>query len=292
MVGKLQNLESYLNGRVIGQEDALARVSRAIEAAECDLNDRGPRPKGSFLFMGSRGIGKTQTAKTFTEYLFDDSGLTMLFMNEYQRADDVDGLVAAIKRGVSTRSDGRTFLFDEIEKAHRGVIDVFISLLDEGQITDSDGSRVSVGDCYLVFTSNIGAARWGSMETTQYARMQSFAFEQARKVLRPELFNRLTETIVFRPLSQKVQIDILKEMLVRKLTHLERRVGTSPLSVDEKANAHLLRKCFTQAEGARRLRQELDRQINLAALPWVLEKRSPEEGRFYYEAKADQLILR
>ncbi len=292
MVSKLQNLENYLNARVIGQEDALARVSRAIEAAECDLNDRGPRPKGSFLFMGSRGIGKTQTAKTFTECLFGDSALTMLFMNEYQRADDVDGLVAAIKRGVSTRSDGRTFLFDEIEKAHRGVIDVFISLLDEGQITDSDGSRVSVGDCYLVFTSNIGAARWGSMETTRYARMESFAFEQARKVLRPELFNRLTETIVFRPLSQKVQIDILKEMLGRKLTHLEPRVGKSPLLVDEKANAHLLRKCFTQAEGARRLRQELDRQINLAALPWVLERRSPEEGRFYYEAKADQLILR
>ena len=110
MDGKLQNLESHLNARVIGQEDALARVSRAIEAAECDLNDRGPRPKGSFLFMGSRGIGKTQTAKTFTECLFGDSGLTMLFMNEYQRADDVDGLVAAIKRGVSTRSDRKDLL--------------------------------------------------------------------------------------------------------------------------------------------------------------------------------------
>jgi len=292
MDGKLQNLESYLKGRVIGQEDAISRVSRALQAAECDLNDRGPRPKGSFLFMGARGIGKTQTAKAFTEYLFGDSGLTMLFMNEYQRVDDVDDLVAAIKRGVSSKSAGKTFLFDEIEKAHRGVIDVFISLLDEGQITDPDGSRISVGNCYLVLTSNIGAARWGSMETTQYSRMESFAFEQARKVLRPELFNRLTETVVFRPLSQTVQIDILKEMLGKKLLHVESRVGKSPLLVDERVNAHLLRKCFTQAEGARRLRQELDRQINLAALPWVLERRSPEEGRFYYESKTDQLVLR
>ena len=292
MDGKLQDLERYLKARVIGQEDALARVSRALQAAECDLNDRGPRPKGAFLFMGARGIGKTQTAKAFTEYLLGDSGLTMLYMNEYQRADDVDDLVVAIKRGVSSNWVGTTLLFDEIEKAHRGVIDVFISLLDEGQITDSDGSRISVGNCYLVLTSNIGAARWGSMETTQYARMESFAFEQARKVLRPELFNRLTETIVFRPLSQKVQIDILKEMLCKKLLHLESRVGKSPLSVDERVNAHLLRKCFTQAEGARHLRQELDRQINLAALPWVLERRSPEEGRFYYESKTDQLVLR
>src|ERR1700757_1591557 len=271
----LQGLESYMKSRVIGQEDALSRVSRAIESAECNLNDRGPRPKGSFLFMGARGIGKTQTAKAFTEYLFGDSGLTMLFMNEYQRADDVDDLVAAIKRGISSKSAGKTFLFDEIEKAHRGVIDVFISLLDEGQITDSDGARISVSNSYVVLTSNIGDARWGSMETTQYSRMESFAFEQARKVLRPELFNRLTETIVFRPLSQKVQIDILKEMLGKKLAHLESRLGKRPLSVDERVKAHLLRRCFTQAEGARRLRQELDRQINLAALPWVLERRSP-----------------
>ena len=291
MDGKLEDLENYLKGRVIGQEDALSRVSRALQAAECDLNDRGPRPKGSFLFMGSRGVGKTETAKAFTEYLWD-GGLTMLYLNEYQRADDVDDLVLAIKRGLSTNSIGTTFLFDEIEKAHRGVIDVFISLLDEGQITDSDGSRISIGNCYLVLTSNIGAARWGSMETTQYSRMESFAFEQARKVLRPEIFNRLTEAIVFRPLSQKVQIDILKEMLGRKLVHLESRLGKRPLSVDERVNAHLLRKCFTQTEGARRLRQELDRQINLAALPWALEKRSPSEGRFYYDPKTDQLVLR
>jgi ATP-dependent Clp protease ATP-binding subunit ClpA len=241
--------------------------------------------------MGSRGVGKTETAKAFTEYLWD-GGLTMLYLNEYQRADDVDDLVLAIKRGLSTNSIGTTFLFDEIEKAHRGVIDVFISLLDEGQITDSDGSRISIGNCYLVLTSNIGAARWGSMETTQYSRMESFAFEQARKVLRPELFNRLTEAIVFRPLSQKVQIDILKEMLGRKLVHLESQLGKRPLSVDERVNAHLLRKCFTQTEGARRLRQELDRQINLAALPWALEKRSPSEGRFYYDPRTDELVLR
>ena len=201
-------------------------------------------------------------------------------------------LVAAIKRGVSAHAAGTAFLFDEIEKAHRAIIDIFISLLDEGQITDLDGSRISVGNCYLVLTSNIGAARWASMETTKYSRMESFAFEQARKVLRPELFNRITETIVFRPLSQEVQISILRELLSKKLNYLESRLRKRPLAVDDRANAQLLRKCFTQAEGARRLRQELDRQINLAALPWMLENRLPSEGRFYYEPKLDQLVLR
>ena len=286
----VRGLEAYLNARVIGQQDALSRISRAIEAAECNLNARGPRAKGSFLFMGSRGIGKTETAKAFTEHVFGTDALSMLFMNEYTRADDVDDLVAAIKKGCACGT--RTFLFDEIEKAHRGVIDVFISMLDEGQVTDMDGSRISVGDCYLVMTSNIGAARWGSMERTQYSRMQSFAFEQARKVLRPELFNRLTETIVFRPLTQETQIEILKNMLARKLEHLEKMLGKCPLFLEPRANAHLLRKCFTQSEGARRLRQELDRQINLAALPWVLEEVVPGEGRFYYEPSLDQLLLR
>ena len=286
----VRGLEAYLNARVIGQQDALSRISRAIEAAECNLNARGPRPKGSFLFMGSRGIGKTETAKAFTEHVFGTDALSMLFMNEYTRADAVDDLVAAIKKGCACGT--RTFLFDEIEKAHRGVIDVFISMVDEGQVTDMDGSRISVGDCYLVMTSNIGAARWGSMERTQYSRMQSFAFEQARKVFRPELFNRLTETIVFRPLAQETQIEILKNMLARKLEHLEKMLGKGPLVVEPRANAHLLRKCFTQSEGARRLRQELDRQINLAALPWVLEEVVPGEGRFYYEPSLDQLLLR
>jgi ATP-dependent Clp protease ATP-binding subunit ClpA len=244
---------------------------------------------GAFLFMGSRGIGKTESAKAFTEYLFGNSGLKMIFMNEHQRADDVDDLVDAVKEGIA--SGTRTFLFDEIEKAHKSVIDVFISLLDEGQITDLDGSRISVGNCYVVMTSNIGAARWGAMERTQYSRMESFADEQARKALRPELFNRLTETIVFRPLTQPVQIEILQAMLGRKLSHLEPKLRKSPLTIEDRGRAFLLRKCFTASEGARRLRQELDRKINEAVLPWALNNLSPGEGRFSYNAATDQLVL-
>ena len=216
MDGKLQGLESYLKARVIGQEDALSVSAEPfrLRSVTSTIEARGQRVR--FCSWEAEESAKLKRPKRLRNTCWD-GGLTMLYMNEYQRADDVDDLVLAIKRGAVCQFDRTTFLFDEIEKAHRGVIDVFISLLDEGQITDSDGSRISVGNCYLVLTSNIGAARWGSMETTQYARMESFAFEQARKVLRPELFNRLTETIVFRPLSQKVQIDILKEMLGRNL---------------------------------------------------------------------------
>jgi ATP-dependent Clp protease ATP-binding subunit ClpA len=285
----LRGLEAYLLSRVLGQADAVARVSRALQAAEFGLNDTGRRPRASFLFMGPSGIGKTSTTKALNEYLFGAARLTMLFMNEYKRADDVDGLVKAIRAALD-HPEGTTFLFDEIEKAHKDVIDVFISLLDEGEITDADGSRISIASSYVVMTSNIGAARWGQMEQTKYSVMEQFAFESARKTLRPELFNRLTEVIVFRPLSIETQIAILDQALQDKLRFLEPRLGK--LSIGERVQAHLLRKCFTQSGGARRLREELNRQLNIAVLPWAFEGKLPVEGRFYTDPKRDQLELR
>jgi ATP-dependent Clp protease ATP-binding subunit ClpC len=295
----LRGLAGHLKARVIGQDDAVARVSRALEAAELGLNETGPRPRASLLFMGPTGCGKTSTAKAFTEYLFGDSRLSMVFCNELQSPGDVGELVLAIQRAVQA-THGTTLLFDEIEKAHKAVVDVFLSLLDEGQVTLADGSRVSVSNCYVVMTSNIGSARFTEMVHTPYATMEAFAFEQARKALRPELFARLTETIVFRTLSQATQEDILGGLLKRKLLLLEARFEAAfaggfpaPLTIDEKGvRAHLLRTGFTQTGGARRLRQELDRQFNGACIPWLLSGQTPREGRFYADPKHDCLVLR
>ena len=288
---KLQGLEAYMKSRVLGQNDALVRISRALEAAECELNERGPRPRGSFLFMGPSGVGKTETTKAFNEYLFGNDRLTMLFMNQLQSASDVEVLIAAIKRGVTSHPEGTVFLFDEIEKAHKSIIDVFISLLDEGQATGPNGERISVGNCYLVMTSNIGAQRWPAMQTTLYSTMEGFACDQAKKILRPELFWRINETVIFRPLSQETQIAILGSVLEAKLAHVEPKLGK--LSIDTKpVNAHLLRKCFTQAGGARRLRDELNRQINLAVLPWEMTGSKPVEGKFFCNVAKDRLELR
>jgi ATP-dependent Clp protease ATP-binding subunit ClpB len=212
----------------------------------------------------------------------------MFFMNEYQQAENARELPAMMKAHLNKGT--RTFLFDEIEKAHRSVIDLFISLLDEGQITQIDGTRTNVGDTYLVMTSNIGAARWASMMATNYSRMEAFAYEQARRILRPELFNRLTETIVFRPLREDVQEAILAELVSKKLSYLHNRLGLR-LSLDEQARTHLLRTCFTQTEGARRLRQELDRQINAAVLPYAIDRTQPVTEVIRYDPENDKLIL-
>jgi ATP-dependent Clp protease ATP-binding subunit ClpA len=221
----LKGLNGYLRERIIGQDDAIARLAQALASAECELNERGQRPRGAFLLMGPSGVGKTGSTKALTEYLFGADRLAMFFMNEMQSAADVDDLVTGIKRATSKHPEGSTLLFDEIEKAHKAIVDVFLSLLDEGQVTDSNGERTSIRNCYVVLTSNIGANRWGQMEQTLYSRMEAFAFEQARKFLRPELFNRLTETIVYRPLSQETQIAILDQVLSRKLAHISARLG-------------------------------------------------------------------
>jgi ATP-dependent Clp protease ATP-binding subunit ClpA len=296
----LRGLEAHLKDRVIGQDDAVARVSRALEAAELGLNDTGPRPRASFLFMGPTGVGKTETTKVFTEYLFGGSRLAMVFCNQYQQANDAAEMALAVQRAVQAYPNGTTLLFDEFDKAHKAVIDVFLSLLDEGQVTLADGSRVSVAKCHVVMTSNIGSSRFSEMLHTPYTTMETFAFSEARKSLRPELFARLTETIVFRPLSQSVQEGILGGLVSRKLQHLEscfESVYTggfpAPLTIDEKGvNAHLVRKGFTQTGGARRLREELNRQFNAACLPWLLSGQAPREGQFYADPKRDCLELR
>jgi ATP-dependent Clp protease ATP-binding subunit ClpA len=112
----LQGLEPYLLEHVIGQDEAVAKVSRALEAAELGLNETGPRPRAGFLFMGPTGCGKTSTAKAFTEYLFGESKLAMIFCNELQSPDDVLELVRSVRQATETHPQGTTLLFDEVEK--------------------------------------------------------------------------------------------------------------------------------------------------------------------------------
>jgi ATP-dependent Clp protease ATP-binding subunit ClpA len=286
---QIENLEAYLESKVIGQSMAVKRVSNGLKGALFGLNNTGPRPIARFLFMGPTGVGKTSITKAFSEFLFGPENLTMFFMNEMQSPLDVPLMAMRIKEAVNKHPEGTVFLFDEVEKACKQITDIFISLLDEGQITLSNGERISIANCITVMTSNIGSALWGRMKKSKYATMERTACEAAQEILRRELFMRITDVIVFKPLDHEAKINILELELKAKLNQISAQFPD--LKIDERpVKDHLLRKCFSQSGGARALQNELNRQINVALIPWV--NKGASGRRLSYESRLDMLVLR
>lgn len=289
----LSGLRDYLEFGIVGQSGAMARISRAIQSAELGLNDVGNHAKASFLFLGPTGVGKTESAKRFTEYLFGvRSAVELIFMNEYSSDTRLEEFLTRTELAIRRNPRGTTLLFDEIEKAHPRLIDLFLSLLGEGQLTTFDGERLSVSGFYLVLTSNLGSADLAKMENAPYSMMERVALDVASQFLRPELFARITERIVFRPLGLDTQKGIIEGLITEKLRILSAHFGKR-LSIDRgPVTAFLLRAGYNRAQGARLLRQEVDRQFNIACLNWALNDQLPDEGKFYYDSAAGCLVLK
>jgi ATP-dependent Clp protease ATP-binding subunit ClpA len=289
----LSGLPIYLESRIAGQSAAIGRIARALQAAELGLNDGGTRPKCSFLFLGPTGVGKTESAKCFTEYLFGGrAALEMIFMNEYSSDARLPEFLDRTEAAIRRNPEGATLLFDEVEKAHPRLIDIFLSLLEEAALTTLSGGRLSVTQFYLVLTSNLGSGDLARMESAPYAMMERVALDGASQALRPELFARITERIVFRPLALEIQREIIQALIDAKLNLLSKFFGME-LSVDfGPVAAFLLRVGYNKTQGARRLRQEVDRQFNLASLSCALGSTKPSEGKFYYDSSLGRLDLR
>lgn len=264
---KIETLEAALNAKVIGQEEATHMVAAQLAAGQLKLNDTGKRPKASMLLMGPTGVGKTSTAKALSEHVFGKENLCMISMNELQGPMDVIVFADKVREFAEIHPEGTVLLCDEIEKTTRPIMDLFLSLLDEGCLTTSTG-KIWVSNWYVIMTSNIGAEQWGEMRTMKYARMQQFAKDQAKRVLRPELIGRITDVVVYRPLSQEVQFEILKQAIEAKKDYLSGQGWEGIDMSDRMVLAHLMRKCFTPEGGARALQKELDRQVNAALIPW------------------------
>lgn len=259
-------LEEELSRKVIGQPEAIQRVAHQLAAGQNNLNDTGKRPKSSMILMGGTGIGKTSTAKAVSERVFGKENLCMIPMNELQAPIDVVTFVEAVRAFSIQHPEGTVLLCDEIEKTIKPIMDLFISMLDEGCLTTSTG-KIWISNWYVFMTSNIGANQWGDMRQIKYSRMVQFAREQAAIVLRPELMFRITDVIVYRPLSQEVQLEILKQAIEAKKQHLKNEWGDLDMN-DRSVLAFLLRRCFSAKGGARALKHELDKAINQALIPW------------------------
>ena len=220
---KLARMEEALHGRIVGQDDAVAAVSRAIRRSRAGLKD-SRRPVGSFIFLGPTGVGKTELARTLAEYLFgDENALIRVDMSEYMEKFSVSRLLGAPPGYVGYEEGGfltekvrrrpySVVLFDEIEKAHPDVFNMLLQVLDDGRLTDSVGHVVDFKNTILIMTSNLGTSFIGKRvspgflpegEDRTHDKMKERVLEELKRAFRPEFINRIDDTIVFHALSKE-----------------------------------------------------------------------------------------
>ena len=272
---KLMSLEGELAKRVVGQEEAIAVVSDAVRRSRAGLQDP-KRPIGSFIFLGSTGVGKTELAKALAEFLFDDeSMMTRIDMSEYQERHSVSRLVGAPPGYVGYDEGGQlteairrkpysVVLLDEIEKAHPDVFNILLQLLDDGRLTDNKGRTVDCKNTIVIMTSNLGsdiiARTIGEEADAQaYEKTKREVLALLRQTIRPEFLNRVDDVVVFSPLTKQQ----IKEIVTMQLARLQATLAKQDvqLKVGERAVEWLAEKGYDPAYGARPVKRTIQREL-------------------------------
>jgi len=266
---RLRGLEPHLRARIRGQDHLLPRVAGALSRGELGLAARS-RPRGSFLFIGPTGTGKTELVLCFSDYLFGPGAVCRFDMSEYQNTSSVERLLGAdatdsgLLGGALSRVPRGTLLFDEMEKAHPRVLDLFLQMLDAGRITLATGETKSLVDYYVVFTSNLGAAEAMRMEQSSRASIEAAVLRRVAQEVRPELVGRIDEKLVFARLAPEVQREICALLVNAEVTRL-RGVGFD-LQITREAMEFLLREGYDARFGARPMRRAVERHIQGAVV--------------------------
>jgi ATP-dependent Clp protease ATP-binding subunit ClpC len=275
---KLLHMEDELHKRVIGQEQSITAVSKAIRRTRAGLKDP-KRPSGSFIFLGPSGVGKTELAKTLAQYLFgDENSLIHLDMSEYMEKHTVSRLVGSPPGYVGYDEGGQlteqvrrkpfsVVLFDEVEKAHPDVFNTLLQILEDGRLTDAQGRTVDFKNTILIMTSNLGTKNLTSptvgfgqgAEGSMYEKMKSQVDDELKKHFRPEFLNRIDDTIVFHPLTRDEVKEIVDLMLTRVKTQL--RVKDLDLELTDNLKVWLAEKGYDPQLGARPLRRTIQREL-------------------------------
>lgn len=265
---KLLNLEKEIHGRLVDQEEAVSAVAASLRRARAELKD-SKRPIASFLFMGPTGVGKTELAKAVSQVYFgDENYLIRLDMSEYQYPDsirkmigDVDGTLGYLTEAVRKKPFALV-LFDEIEKAHPDILNLFLQMMDDGRLTDGQGRTISFSESIIIATSNIGAVYISEQiraKTAMNIIKQHLIDNELNKYLRPELINRFDGVIVFKPLSQEDVFSIASLMLRKiKKSLADKGIG---LKADREGVAILAQQGYDPKFGARPLRRLLQEKV-------------------------------
>ncbi len=288
---RLKRLESILHERVVGQEEAVTAVSRAIRRGRVGLKDP-KRPIGSFLFLGPTGVGKTELCKALAEAMFGtESALIRVDMSEYMEKHSVSKMIGSPPGYVGYEEGGQlsekvrrtpysVILFDEVEKAHPDVFNILLQVLDDGHITDAQGRRIDFKNTVLIMTSNAGAEniispkRLGFAsrddEQERYRFMKERVMEEVKRIFKPEFLNRIDETMVFHPLNQEHMKEIVNIMLNSIIKRTARQMDLK-LQVEDSAKAFLVDKGYDEKYGARPLRRAIQNYLEDGLAEAVLE---------------------
>jgi ATP-dependent Clp protease ATP-binding subunit ClpC len=274
---KLLRMEEFLKLRVVGQDEAVESVSRAIRASRAGISDP-KKPIGSFVFLGPTGVGKTELAKSLAEFLFDDEdAMIRIDMSEYMEKFSTSALVGAPPGYIGHDEAGQltekvrrkpysVVLFDEVEKAHPDVLNLMLQILDDGRLTDSTGRTVDFKNTVIILTSNLGTSEIQKNlgfsqdgEEEDYEQMKDKLLKLFKKSFRLEFVNRLTEVIVFRRLSRKMLESIVELVIKQVVGRVKEREIT--VDLDKSAKEWLIEKGYDQAFGARPLKRVVKRNI-------------------------------
>jgi len=261
---KLHELELHLRQRIRGQDHVLPRIVSLLQRGELGLTKPG-RPRGSFLFLGPTGVGKTEVTLAFTGFLMSKEHVFRFDMSEYQTQESL-GLLLGGKLGergmlgmVYDKSRVGTLLFDEIEKAHPRVLDVFLQILDAARVTLASGETLELSGFYVVFTSNIGSADLMNLQYSTPATMERHVLTRAQQSMRPELYARITEKLVFSRLSYDHQLEIANLLLDQELAFLKAK--GHELTPDVTVLPFLVRHGFHPKLGARPMRDAVEKLV-------------------------------
>lgn len=308
---KLLRMEQALHGRVVGQESAVRAVSDAVRRNRAGLSNE-KRPIGSFLFMGTTGVGKTELAKALAEFLFNDENMiTRIDMSEYQERHSVSRLVGAPPGYVGYDEGGQlteavrrkpysVVLLDEIEKAHPDVFNVLLQVLDDGRLTDNKGRTVDFKNTILIMTSNVGSdiiqsymdrlPSSGSERDAMLEECGAKVLELLKTGVRPEFLNRIDEIVMFEPLSA----DNIREIFRMQMAGLSKRLSEDSVSISytEAFEDYMTRTGYDPAYGARPVKRLLQRELVNQLAKAILDGSVKKDSEIVVDAGGDRVVMR
>ncbi len=306
---KLLHLEEELHGRVVGQDEAIRAIADAVRRSRAGLNDPR-RPIGSFIFLGTTGVGKTELAKALAEYLFDDENMmTRIDMSEYQEKHAVSRLVGAPPGYVGYDEGGQlteavrrkpysVVLFDEIEKAHPDVFNILLQVLDDGRLTDNKGRMVNFKNTIIIMTSNMGSAvirdNFAKMTSDNHDEVVEQTKQQVldmlKQTIRPEFLNRIDETIMFTPLNE-AEIEEIVGLQVKSVQKMLSANGIT-LEVTPAALKFLAEEGYDPEFGARPVKRVIHRLVLNRLSKDIIAQTVDKEKPIVIDVEKDDLVFR